>query len=246
MSSTSASPLRVAVVGAAGRMGQLACRLVRAAEDLELVAGIERAQDLSAELRAARAAVAIDFTVAGLGAAHGMTMLELGVRPVIGTSGVSATQNADLDRVARERGLGGLVVPNFSLGVWLMLEAVARAAAFYTSAEVVELHNLRKKDAPSGTALATAEILARVWERDSIASIPIHSVRLPGVHSNQEVLFGGPGELLCLRHETYDVECFSNGILAALRYAPSAIGVARGIGPALEHARGGSSAARIE
>lgn len=238
----SSAALRVAVVGASGRMGRLACRLVRAAEDLELVAEIEREHELGAALRAGRPEVAIDFTVAGLGAAHGMAMLASGVRPVIGTSGVSASENAELDRVARERGLGGLVVPNFSLGVWLLLEAVERAAAFYTSAEIVELHNARKKDAPSGTALATAEILARAWGRDSIASVPIHSVRLPGVLSNQEVLFGGPGELLCLRHETYEIECFANGILAALRYAPTALGVGRGIGPALEHARTGSGA----
>ena len=233
----SARILRVAVVGAGGRMGRLACRLVTEASDLELAARIERKDDLSRALRECAAEVAIDFTVAGLGAEHGHAMLDAGVRPVLGTSGVSAEQNAALDGAARERGLGGLVVPNFSVGVWLMLEAARTAAAYYERAEIVELHNARKKDAPSGTAVATAELLARAWGRDSHAGIPIHSVRLPGVYSNQEVLFGGPGELLCLRHETYDVECFASGILAALRYAPTALGVARGIGPALELAR---------
>jgi 4-hydroxy-tetrahydrodipicolinate reductase len=229
------SAVRIAVVGAGGRMGRLAVRLVREAGDLELAAEVEHGDDLSAVLRESGAAVGLDFTVAGRGFEHGRTMLAAGVRPVIGTSGVSLDENRDLDRLARQRGLGGLVVPNFSLGVFVLLRACELAARHFPSAEILELHNARKKDAPSGTAIATAELLAAARDADP-AAIPIHSVRLPGVYSNQEVLFGGRGELLRLCHETYDIECFSAGILAALRYAPTATGVARGIGPAFEHA----------
>lgn len=232
----SAERARVAVVGARGRMGRLACRLVREAPDLELVAEVVREDALDAKLRASEAELGLDVTAAGLGAAHARAMLALGVRPVVGTSGVSAAENAALDAEARALGLGGLVVPNFSLGVWLLLRAVEDAAKHFTRAEIVELHHERKKDAPSGTAVATAELLARAWDRDSIEGIPIHSVRLPGLLSNQEVLFGGRGEVLALRHETYDVECFSAGILAGLRYARTATGIARGIGVAFEAA----------
>jgi 4-hydroxy-tetrahydrodipicolinate reductase len=122
------------------------------------------------------------------------------------------------------------------LGIWVLMRAAELAAQHFQAAEIVELHHAGKKDAPSGTAIATAELLARAWGRADTAGIPIHSVRLPGLYSNQEVLFGGTGETLSLRHETYDIACFAPGILAALRYAPHADGVARGIGPAFEHA----------
>jgi 4-hydroxy-tetrahydrodipicolinate reductase len=230
------APLRIAVVGARGRMGRLACALVDEADDLELAGALDRADDLAQGLRDARAEVALDFTEAGLGAEHARRMLAAGVRPVIGTSGVSLEENEALDRDARERGLGGLVVPNFSLGVWVLTRACELAARHFDAAEIVELHHAGKKDAPSGTAVATAELLAGIWGRADASGVPIHSVRLPGLYSNQEVLFGGRGETLSLRHETYDIACFAPGILAALRYAPHAEGVARGIGPAFEHA----------
>lgn len=226
---------RVALVGAGGRMGRLARGLLEQSADFELAAAIERGDDLSAALRASGAELGLDFTVAGLGAEHGFAMIACAVRPVIGTSGVSLEQNDALDRAARAKGLGGLVVPNFSLGVWLLVEAAERAARFYARAEIVEMHHADKLDAPSGTALYTAERMAAARGTQP-AAIPIHSVRLPGLYSNQEVMLGGPGELLRLRHETYSPACFSPGILAALRYARGATGVGRGIGLAFEAA----------
>lgn len=231
---TTDEPLRVAVIGAAGRLGSHACGLVEAKADLELVARIGSGDDLGAVLRAVSPHVGIDFTVAGFGEEHGMAILEAGVRPVIGTSGVGLTANRRLDEVARRCGLGGLVVPNFSLGMWLLQRAAEEAARFFPRAEIVELHSLRKKDAPSGTSVDTAERIARARGEEERGDTPIHSLRLPGVLSNQEVIFGGDGEVLRLGHETYHLSSFSAGIVAALRYAATAEGVGRGIGLAFE------------
>lgn len=227
------APITVAVVGAGGRMGRFAAELLAATPGFDVVARIERGDDLVAVLTRARPQVGLDLTVAGLGREHGLAMLSAGVRPVIGTSGVSLEDTAALDREARRRGLGGLVVPNFSLSVWVLQQACELAARHFHAVEIIESHHEDKVDAPSGTALDTAERLAAVQGREDPRSIPIHSLRLPGLVSNQEVVFGGAGEVLRVSHETYGRECFAAGILAALRYARTAVGVARGIGHAL-------------
>lgn len=226
------SALRVAVVGSAGRLGARACEWIASAEDLELVARIDKSKDLRDALRSSAAAVAVDLTQAPLGLEHGLAMLESGVRPVIGTSGVDAAQTAQLDRVARSSELGGIVVPNFSLGVWLMQRAAELAARYMPRFEVIEMHHERKHDAPSGTAVHSAERLAEVAGLDP-GEVRIHSVRLPGAASNQEIVFGAEGEWLRLRHETYGLECFAPGLLASVRFAARAVGVARGLGAAL-------------
>jgi len=223
--------LRVAVVGATGRLGSLACEWIDAAEDLELVARIELDDALEDCLRGSNASVAVDLTRAPLGLEHGLCMLGCGVRPVIGTSGVDAAQTAELDRAAREVHLGGIVVPNFSLGVWLLQQAAELAARHMPRCEVIEMHHERKLDAPSGTAVDTAERLAAIIGVEA-SEVPIHSVRIPGAHSNQEVVFGSAGEWLRLRHETYGMQCFAPGLLAAVRFAAHASGVARGVGAA--------------
>lgn len=226
--------LRVAVVGASGRMGGMAIQLIGAQPDLRVVARLGSADDLDSALRESEAQLGLDLTVAGLGTSHGLAMIEAGVRPVIGTSGVSLEQNHRLDEAARSAEIGGLVVPNFSLGVWLLQRACEEAARFFPEAEIIEMHSPKKKDAPSGTALDTAERIAFARDSDATTGTPIHSVRIPGLYSNQEVMFGGPGEVLRLRHETYGMQCFEAGILAALRYSAHASGVGRGIGLAFE------------
>lgn len=221
--------LRVAVIGSSGRLGSRACEWIEAAADLELVARIDSSMDLSAELRSIAPQVAVDLTRAPLGLEHGRAILDCGVRPVIGTSGVDATQTSELDRVARERGSGGIVVPNFSLGIWLLQQAAELAARHMPRFEILEMHHEHKRDAPSGTAVDTAERLAGVTGQDR-GSISVHSMRLPGAFSNQEVVFGADGEWLRLRHETYGLECFAPGLLGAVRFAATATGVARGLG----------------
>lgn len=230
------TPVAIAVVGAGGRLGRLAVEVFRAASGFELVAEIGSSDDLVAALRASRARVALDVTRAGLGYAHATAMLGAGVRPVVGTSGVGLEENRALDAQARELGLGGIVVPNFSLGMWLLQRAAVEAARHFAAAEIVELHHERKKDAPSGTALDTAERMREA--RGGGAAVPIHSVRMPGLYAHQVVLFGAPGETYTLRHDMSGPEAFAPGLIAAARHAARAVGVARGIGAAFEGSAG--------
>ena len=222
--------LRVAIVGARGRMGRFATDLLARTEGFAVAATIEHEDDLERRLRASDARVALDVTRAGLGFEHGRIILGCGVRPVIGTSGVSLEENARLDAIAREHSLGGLVVPNFSVGMWLLQQAAVAAAPRFERAEIVEMHHERKKDAPSGTSLDTAERMKAVRPG---GEIPIHSVRLPGLYAHQLVILGAAGETYTLRHDMSGPEAFATGILAALRHAERAVGIGRGIGVAL-------------
>ena len=222
-------PTRVVLVGATGRMGGTAVGWIEAAEDLVLVARPGSGDDLARSLSRSEAQVGLDLTVAGLGAAHGQAMLAAGLRPVIGTSGVTPKEIEDLDRRAREAGLGGLVVPNFSLGIWLLQRASVEAAACFAHSEIMEMHSPHKQDSPSGTALDTARRMEAVGPK-----VPIHSLRLAGLHSDQEVIFGGPGEILRISHRVSSPECFEAGLLCSLRYAVGALGVGSGLDLAME------------
>ncbi len=231
-------PLRVAIVGANGRMGRFATALLARTSGFEVAAEIGHPGDLAAALRSSRADVGLEVTRAGFGFEHGAAMLECGIRPVVGTSGVSLDENARLDAIARELSLGGLVVPNFSLGMWLLQRACLEAALHVPHAEIIELHHADKPDAPSGTARDTAERMKAVRGKGA-ADVPIHSVRLPGMYAHQEVVFGSPGETYTLRHDMSGPEAFGPGILRALEYAASAVGVGRGIALAFDAARRG-------
>jgi 4-hydroxy-tetrahydrodipicolinate reductase len=215
-------------------MGAFATDLLSRTNGFELVATVCRGDDLERVLRESRAEVALDVTRAGLGYEHALVMLQSGVRPLVGTSGVTLEENRALDERAREVGLGGLVVPNFSLGMWLLQRAAIEAARYFERAEIVELHHERKRDAPSGTASDTAERMRAVRSESSRYAVPIHSVRLPGLYAHQEVLFGAPGELYTLRHDMHGPEAFGPGILRGLAYAARATGVGRGIALAFE------------
>lgn len=151
----------------------------------------------------------VDFTAPDAVEANVSAALELGLPCVIGTTGFD---HARVDAAARERGLACFHAPNFALGAVLMMRFAKEAGTFLPRAEIVELHNEAKKDAPSGTAKATAELLG--------GDIPIHSVRLPGLVAHQEVLFGGEGQLLTIRHDTLSREAFVPGVLLALERLP--------------------------
>ena len=226
------TPLRVVVVGARGRMGRFACELLRASPDFELAAELDREHRLEAVLPECRAELALDLTVAGLGYEHGLASLRANLRPVIGTSGVSRGETARLDQAARERGLGGLVVPNFSLGMWCLQRAALEIARHFPRVEIIEEHHQHKRDSPSGTARDTAERLAAALQRPA-QDFLIHSLRLPGLFAHQELRFGGPGETLTLRHDMLGPEGFGPGILLALRHASRAVGVGHGLEMAL-------------
>jgi 4-hydroxy-tetrahydrodipicolinate reductase len=238
----------VVVIGARGRLGAFACELLRSRAEFDVRGQFASGDSWPQAVRALAPCVALEATRAGLGFEHGLALLEAGARPVIGTSGVSPEQNRELDRRARELGLGGLVVPNFSVGALLLQRACEEAARHFADAEIVELHHERKRDAPSGTALETARRIAaarRDRQQGAGASadaaargevhdgVRIHSVRLPGLYAHQEVLFGAAGETLTLRHDMHGPQAFGPGILAALRYAWTAEGIGRGIELAL-------------
>jgi len=151
------------------------------------------------------AEAAVDFTAADAVVANVLDCLDAGIPAVIGTSGADL---GPVDARARERGLPVFFAPNFALGAVLMMRFAAEAAAYLPRAEIVELHNEAKKDAPSGTALATADLIP--------GEVAIHSVRLPGLVAHQEVLFGGDGQLLTIRHDTYSRDAYVPGVLLAL------------------------------
>jgi 4-hydroxy-tetrahydrodipicolinate reductase len=153
----------------------------------------------------AGAEAAVDFTAPGAVVANMLAALDAGVPCVIGTSGADL---APVDERARERSLPAFYAPNFAIGAVLMMRLAAEAATFFPRAEIVELHNEAKKDAPSGTASATVERLP--------GETPIHSVRLPGLVAHQEVLLGGEGQLLTIRHDAYSREAYVPGVLLAL------------------------------
>jgi 4-hydroxy-tetrahydrodipicolinate reductase len=228
--------IRVAVAGVRGRMGTLARTTVEKADDLTYVGGFERAaepaeriyDDLSALFHETNPDVIVDFTVHPVTVQVGMQAVAHGVRPVIGATGWNASEREALAKAVDEHGIGGLLVPNFALGAILMMRFAEEAARFFPTVEIVELHHDEKKDAPSGTARLTAErIGARRRESDASAekNVPIHSVRLRGLVAHQEVLFGGEGETLTIRHDSLSRESFASGILTAVR----AVGNLRGL-----------------
>jgi 4-hydroxy-tetrahydrodipicolinate reductase len=194
--------VKVAVFGHRGRVGSVLVPALEAAG--HEVRGIGRGEE--AELAGLDAAV--DFTQPDAAGANARAALEHGVPVVIGTSGVPVEELEALEALALERSLVLLVVPNFAIGAVLMMRFAEAAAEFLPHAEIVELHHETKKDAPSGTARATAEHLP--------GEPPIHSVRLPGLVAHQEVLLGGEGQLLTIRHDTLSREAFVPGVLLAL------------------------------
>jgi 4-hydroxy-tetrahydrodipicolinate reductase len=181
------------------------------------------------------AAVLVDFTHPSVVFEHTRAAIAYGVHPVIGTTGLGPAQLADLVEFAAKAGIGGAVIPNFSVGMVLLQQAAAAAARFYDFAELTELHHNRKADAPSGTCLKTAELMedlgksfnaAQVEEHDTLAGcrgglrpsgLRLHSLRLPGLVAHQEVMFGAPGETYTLRHDTIDRSAYMPGVLLCLR-----------------------------
>ncbi len=234
------SALRVLVIGATGRLGAFACETLESDDDFELVARVDSRHDVAARVAAERPDVVFEATVAGLGSRHARIALENGARPLVATSGLGPAEVAELDALARARGMGGLYAPNLSRGMWLMQRMVEEVARHVPHCEIVELHHDQKRDAPSGTAADTARRIRAVRAAlgtvaggaAPIHDVPIHSVRLPGLLAHQEVLFGAPGELLTLRHDALSPAAYGPGIRAGLRYAATAAGFASGIGHA--------------
>jgi 4-hydroxy-tetrahydrodipicolinate reductase len=250
--------IRVGVAGATGQMGREVCRAVVQAPDLELVAAVSRsaagqplskaiglegtdvvASDRLQSLLDAGAEVAVDFTSASFAPEHVAWAIEHGIHIVVGTTGFG------IDEAWREAPVGIVVAPNFAIGAVLMMRFAEQAARHLDAAEVIELHHDGKSDAPSGTALATARRVTAArggtWVAPGgdeahpgargadVDGVHVHAVRLPGLLAHQEVILGGPGQTLTIRHDSTDRVSFVPGVLLAIRAAPSHPGLTVGL-----------------
>jgi 4-hydroxy-tetrahydrodipicolinate reductase len=203
--------IRVAVAGAAGRMGETVCAAVQGADGMELTGRADPALGTALADVLPDADVLVDFTQPDTALENALMALRAGVHVVVGTTGFDP---APLAEAAREAGRNVLLAPNFAIGAVLMMRFAAQAAQHMAKAEIIELHHDAKIDAPSGTAKRTAELIA---EATGGAEPPIHSVRLPGLVAHQEVILGDLAQTLTIRHDTIGRESFMPGVLLAVR-----------------------------
>jgi 4-hydroxy-tetrahydrodipicolinate reductase len=201
--------IRVAVAGAAGRMGESVCRAVETAEDMELTGRADPQLGTPVAEVLDQADVLVDFTVPDTALANARRAVAAGVHVVIGTTGF------DLQALKELRGANVFAAPNFAIGAVLMMQFAAQAVRHMAKAEIIELHHDGKVDAPSGTAKRTARLMAEA--APNLGEVPIHSVRLPGLVAHQEVILGDVGQTLTIRHDSIDRESFMPGVLLAVR-----------------------------
>ena len=252
----STEPILVHVHGAGGRMGRESVRAVRGAPDMELTGTTGRGDDLRAALGAGRTQVLVEFTDATVLEDHVAAALACGTHVVSGTTGLDRDAVERLGRAAATAGRALLLAPNFCIGVLLMQRFAEQAARWFAEVEIVEYHHDRKEDAPSGTALHTADRIAAVPRpaRDPgavagtellegargarRAGIPVHAVRLPGLLAHQEILFGAVGQVLTLRHDATDRQCFMPGVLLGIRGVLDRTGLIDSLDPLLDGGAG--------
>jgi 4-hydroxy-tetrahydrodipicolinate reductase len=234
--------IKVAVVGATGRMGKLALELIDAAQDLHLHASLDSKSDLNDALGAD-----VIFDVTRLEVSEKVAEFAVlnGINLVIGTSGWSAAKLAELEKkISANSNAGVLVIPNFSIGSMLASSFAAQAGKFFDSIEIIEAHHAGKIDSPSGTAVRTAEMIAdarkgmtqplipgvgQTARGEVVSGIPIHSLRLAGVSAKQDVVFGGDSELLTISHEVSSIRSYVHGILLSIRIAAKSTGLTVGL-----------------
>lgn len=240
--------IKVAVLGAAGRMGTTVCAAVEAAPDLTLVARIDAGDDIPGALALTSPDVVVDFTVPSVTEANVHAALDAGAHVVVGTTGWTSERLAGVDeRLASLPGRGVLVAPNFGLSAVLAMSFAAKAARFFESAEVIELHHPDKVDAPSGTARHTAAAIAAARADAGLGAMPdatehgleargadvegvrVHAVRLRGLVAHEEILLGNPGEQLVIRQDSFDRTSFMPGVLLAIRQVAGRPGLTVGL-----------------
>jgi 4-hydroxy-tetrahydrodipicolinate reductase len=206
--------IRVAVAGAAGRMGETVCAAVDGAEDMTLVGRADPLLGTTLEEVLPGADVVVDFTRPDTALGNALACMRAGVHVVIGTTGFDPTPLTQARAAEGRPAANALVVPNFAIGAVLMMRFAAEAARHMEKAEIIELHHDGKLDSPSGTAARTAELMAAASGHDQP---PIHSVRLPGLVAHQEVILGDVGQTLTIRHDAISRESFMPGVLLAVR-----------------------------
>jgi 4-hydroxy-tetrahydrodipicolinate reductase len=225
--------IRVLVNGASGKMGQATVQAIRNEPELVLVGQPTKEDGLLRAIKDADAQVVVDFTTAAVAFKNANTIIDAGVHPVIGTSGLSADHIKALTLRCAEKKLGGVIAPNFSIGAILMMRYAQDCARYFPHVEIIELHHDQKLDAPSATAIKTAEMIAAVRSKIAINAaqkemlpgargasyedIRMHSVRLPGLVAHQAVIFGEVGQTLTIRHDTINREAFMPGVCLACR-----------------------------
>ena len=227
--------IKVAVIGARGRMGSEVVKAVNEAKDLELVAQLDLGDSLDALLTSG-ATVAVDFTTPDSVMANLEFLISHNINAVVGTTGFDDARIAKIKAALANSKSGVLIAPNFAIGAVLMMEFATKAAKYFESAEIIELHHPNKVDAPSGTAARTAELMSAARKEAglpampdatttsldgargaTVGDIPVHSVRLRGLVAHQEVLLGGIGETLSIRHDSIDRVGFMPGVLLGVR-----------------------------
>jgi len=240
--------IKVGVLGARGRMGAEVVKAITHATDLELVAALDLGDSLD-QLVSSGAQVVVDFTTPDSVMANLEFLISKGINAVVGTTGFDDSRVAKLQAlVAANRKVGVLIAPNFAIGAVLMMEFATKAAKYFESAEIIELHHPDKVDAPSGTAARTAELMTQA-RKDAklpaapdatnsgnpaarggkVGDIPVHSIRLRGLVAHQEVLLGGLGETLTIRHDSLDRAGFMPGVLLGVRKVISNPGLTFGL-----------------
>ena len=240
--------INVAVLGARGRMGSEVVKAVDAAEGLALVAALDMGDSLE-QLKGSAAHVVVDFTTPDSVMANLEFLIDNGINVVVGTTGFDDAKLATVKGwLAQNPSVGVLIAPNFAIGAVLMMEFAAKAARYFESAEVIELHHPAKVDAPSGTAARTAELMSAARKEAGlgampdatttaidgargalVAGIPVHSVRARGLVAHQEVLFGGLGETLTIRHDSIDRAGFMPGVILGVRKIINTPGLTHGL-----------------
>lgn len=240
--------IKVAVLGAKGRMGTESVKAISAADDLELVASLDLGDSLDL-LKSSGAEVVLDFTTPDSVMKNLEFAISNGIHVVVGTTGIDS-QRVDVIKslLAKNPKVGAIIAPNFGLGAVLMMQFAAKAATYFESVEIIEFHHPDKADAPSGTATRTAELIseARAKAKKSaiadktssgiagargakVSDVPIHSIRLRGLVAHQEVLLGDQGETLSIRHDSIDRSSFMPGVLLAIRSVKTRAGLTFGL-----------------
>ena len=233
--------IKVAVCGALGKMGKEVVNAVTECPETELVAQIDIASDdmfksIEDAKKSCEIDIVIDFTQPKSIFENAKYCLTNGIKIVIGTTGLTDEQIAELENLSKENNAGCFIAPNFSTGAVLMMMFAEQAAKYFENAEIIELHHNQKKDAPSGTAVKTALMMSKARESfttgncaevetiegsrggNSYSDIHIHSVRMPGYMASQEVLFGSNGQVLKIRHDSTDRKCYMPGVILATKY----------------------------
>lgn len=222
---------RVLINGARGKMGRLASETIRSQAQFELVGELGRGDALQRAIIDSKADIVIELTTADCVYANSLTIINNNVHPIIGASGLLPEQVKTLQALSAEKKLGGVIVPNFSIAAVLMMHFASLAARFIPNVEIIEGHHAQKQDAPSGTAIKTAEMIAHARTTPlnthsqkellpgargaKYLDVPIHSLRLPGLLARQEIIFGQQGETLSICHNTLDRNAFMPGIVHA-------------------------------